>query len=138
MKKLILLAIIGILLFGGYRYISAVIDFEGFSNRIDLILNEPQSKSVDSMKNAILREAKEREIPLSMEGIAMTIEDTERRSFGERLVERPEIEVESKLLILRLSYAVKIYGISKTFSYNVDKVFTSKASLKLPPVPVFE
>jgi hypothetical protein len=54
------------------------------------------------------------------------------KGLGERFIARPGIISESKLLIVSFSYPVKILGIAKDFTYNIEKVFTSKTSLVIP------
>ena len=132
MKKIVFFTILTVLLYGGYRYIEAVIHFEKLSNKIDIIISEPQSKSLESMEEALLAEAAKLEIPLSPNDIEITVRDTDKKGLGEIFIARPEIEAESKLLIVSFSYPVKILGIAKYFTYNIEKVFTSKTSLVVP------
>lgn len=134
MKKIVFLSVFLVLIYGGYKYIQDGIHFEKLSSRIDLIISQPQSYSMKSMKEFVVAEAAKLEIPLSGEDVEITVKDTERRSLGERFIERPGIEVESKLLSIRFNYPVKIYGISRTLSYNMEKVFTSKASMVVPDI----
>ncbi len=132
MKKIVLFTIFLVLLYGGYSYIEAVISFGKLSNKIDIIISEPQSKSLESMEEALLAEAAKLEIPLSHNEIEITVRDTDKKGIGEIFIARPEIEAESKLLVVSFSYPVKILGIAKDFTYNIEKVFTSKTSLVVP------
>jgi hypothetical protein len=120
------------LLYGGYSYIEAVIRFEKLSNKIDIIISEPQSKSLESMEEALLAVAAKLKIPLSHNDIEITVRDTDKKGLGEIFIARPNIEAESKLLIVSFSYPVKILGIARDFTYNIEKVFTSKTSLVIP------
>ncbi len=129
MKKIIYLAIFLLLIYGGYQYVRAYIDFNTLCGRIDFIVSEPKSHSPDSIVKFILAEAAKLEIPLSEEDVEVTIEKTDRASLGEALIERPGIAVESKLLSIRFQYPVEIAGMTKIFTYDIEKVFTSKASL---------
>jgi hypothetical protein len=128
-KKIIYLAIFLLLIYGGYQYVRAYLQFNKLCGRIDLIVSEPQSHSPDSIVRFILAEAAKLEIPLSEEEVEVTIEKTDRASLGQALVERPGIDVESKILAIRFHYPAEIVGITKTFTYDTEKVFTSKASL---------
>ena len=132
MKKIVYSTIFLVLLYGGYSYIEAVIRFEKLSNKIDIIISEPQSKSLESMEEALLAVAAKLEIPLSHNDIEITVRDTDKKGLGEIFIARPKIEAESKLLIVSFSYPVKILGIAKDFTYNIEKVFTSKTSLVIP------
>ncbi len=132
MKKIVFFIIFSVLLYGGYRYIEALIRFEKFSNKIDLIISEPQSKSLESMEEALLVEAAKLEIPLFTNNLKITVRDTEKKGIGEIFIARPGIKAESKLLIVSFSYSTKILGIAKEFTYNIEKVFTSKTSLVVP------
>ncbi len=132
MKKIIFFVLLLVLIHGGYRYIQAAINFERLTDRIKLIISDPQSHSVKSMKKFIAAEAAKLGTPLAEEDIQITVTDTERASLAEKLIETPTIQVESKLLTIRFRCPVKIYGFTKVFSYDVEKVFTSKASLVVP------
>ncbi len=132
MKKIVFLIIVLILFYSGYSYIEAVISFGKLSNKIDIIISEPQSKSLESMEEALLAESAKLEIPLSHNDIEITVRDTDKKGIGEIFIARPEIEAESKLLVVSFSYPVKILGIAKDFTYNIEKVFTSKTSLVVP------
>lgn len=134
MKKIVFLAVFLVLIYGGYRYIQAVIHFERLSSSIDLIISQPQYYSVKSMKDFIVTKAAKLKITLSEEDVEITVRDTDRTSLGERFIKRPGIKVENKLLTIRFNYPVKIYGISRTFYYNINKVFTSKTSMVVPDI----
>ncbi len=132
MKKIFWLAILSILAYGGYRYTRAYLDFVELAGRMDPIISEPQSYSPASMRKFILEEAAKLQIPLSAEDIEISIGETDRESLGETLLERPGISVESKRLEIHFKYPVEILGFTRTFSYDLEKRFTSRASLEVP------
>jgi hypothetical protein len=132
MKKIVFFIIFLALLYGGYIYLDAVIRFEKLSNRIDLIISEPQSKSIESLKKAFIREAATLNIPLSHDELEIIVTETEKRAIGEMFVERPGIDAESKLLIVRFSHPIEIFGIRKDLSFREERVFTSHTTLAIP------
>jgi len=132
MKKTICLAIFLVLVYAGYQYLQASINFSRLSGRIDVIISDPQSFSIDSMREYILAEAAKQEISLASEDIEIAVRNTDKSSLGEKLIERPGIAVESKVLVIHFDYPVRIPGMSKTFSYDVEKVFTAKTSIPDP------
>jgi hypothetical protein len=132
MRKIIYFAIFLVFIYGGYRYTLAYLNFNRLSSRIDQIISEPQAHTIESMKEYILDEAAKLEITLPVEEIDIEIRETDRASLGETLLERPGIDVESKLLSIQFSYQVEICGISRTYTYDIEKAFTSKTFLVNP------
>jgi hypothetical protein len=131
-KKLIFVVICLLLVYGGYQYVQAYLDFNKLSARIDLIISDPKSHTLDSMEEFILTEAANLGIHIAEEDVEISIRETDRASLGQIMIEREGISVESKLLVIHFSYPVEIYGITKIISYDIEKVFTSKASLLNP------
>jgi len=131
-KKLIYVVICLLLVYGGYQYVQAYLEFNKLSARIDLISSDPKSHTLDSMEQFILTEASKLGIHLAEEDVEISIRETDRASLGQIMVEGEGISVESKLLVIHFSYLVEIYGVKKMFSYDIEKVFTSKASILNP------
>jgi len=129
MKKILCLAIFVVLLYTGFQYLQAFRQFSNLSSRVDLIVSDPRSYTPETMRKFVVSEASELEIPLSKSDIEIAIKRTDRKSLAQTRVERPGIEMESKLLLIHFHYPVEICGITRTFSYTREKVFTSKASL---------
>jgi hypothetical protein len=132
MKKIIYPAIAFLLVYGGYRYVRAYFDFHSLRSQVDLLISEPQFHTESTLRTQILAKATELGIPLSEEDIEVSIGETDRASLGELLIERPGIEVESKLLTVRFRYPVQIVGLTKAFSYEIEKPFTAKTTLVKP------
>lgn len=132
MKKLFLLATFGVVILGGYPYVRARAEFERLRARIEPVLSEPQFETTDSIKARILREAEVMGVPLTPEGVQVVIRDTDRKSLGETMLERPGIEVESKLLIVYVRYPVELWGFRRTFAIDIERPFTARAAIVNP------
>ncbi|MEK6680826.1 MAG: hypothetical protein AABY79_02555 [Nitrospirota bacterium] len=133
-KAIIILLILGIIGFFSYAHFNRFMVSEGFKKDAEGVI-QMGTPNEEMIRTAILKKANEREVIVSPDEILISIEDTEEKTIAGSIVGMAGMKVETKRLIVRLSYTVRSLGMSKTYNLERFRLFTVSASMPAPNIP---
>ena len=142
MKKAVLLGLVFLVGWIGFVYSSAVWSRLQFTREVDSLLESPRELNEADLPSLILNKARQFGMEVDPEDIAVRIETADVETTTSRLVEKKGFTANVLVLSLRMSYTQSVLGMSRQYTLNRERRFTSRVSLPSPLPnelnPVFE
>ena len=141
MKKIIVLLAIGVLIlvFIGYAYLNIFMTSERFKSDVECLMQVNIPPNIEAIKTGIMRKANERGVIINPEEVFISIEDTNEKTVSESILNKPGTKVETKKLVVSLSYTVKSLGLPKRYNFkgtmHFTKLLMGRPSMSEPSIP---
>lgn len=133
-KAIIILLILGIIGFYSYARFDRFMRTQGFETDIEGVL-QMGTPNEETIRERIFKKAEDRGVVVNPDEIFISIEDTDEKTIAGSIVGMAGMRVETKRLIVRLSYTVRSLGMSKTYNLERFRLFTVSASMPAPNIP---
>lgn len=135
MKNLVLIAILFLAGWAGYSFFAAYLDRVNFQNEVDSLLQTPRELNENNLPGLIANKAAQRNIDVNPDEIDVRIRAADRASTLSEKFENKGVSAETRVLNLHFEYSQTVMGMTRNYSLDRERTFTSSVSPSPPESP---
>lgn len=133
MKKIGVIALVVLLGWLGFSYVSAAWTRGQFTQEVDSFLQSPRDLSEANLIPLILNKAQQFGIEVRPEDIRVRIASADRKTITSKLLENKGVKTDVRTLSLHIRYGQTYLGTSRLYTMDRERTFTAQISLSAQP-----